>query len=103
VAEHLPQQAEWLVQTIVQLEPTKWPTRDVGEDKADRVIAFRQVACVECTPGSAVEVGAPSFGQCRNRYHRRPFPERRSDRQHHRARPPFERDFPYATLSLRLR
>ena len=40
VAEHLPDQADWLVPTMVQLELAKWLTREVGEDKADQVIAF---------------------------------------------------------------
>ena len=43
VAEHLPEQQDWLVPTIVQLELAKWLTREVGEDKADQVIAFTQV------------------------------------------------------------
>lgn len=43
VAEHLPDQAGWLVPTMVQLELAKWLTREVGEDKADQVIAFTQV------------------------------------------------------------
>ena len=43
VAEHLPEQAEWIVPTMVQLELAKWLTREVGEDKADQVIAFTQV------------------------------------------------------------
>ena len=42
----LPEQAEWLVPTMVQLELTKWLTREVGEDKADQVIAFTQVCHV---------------------------------------------------------
>ncbi|WP_238365497.1 type II toxin-antitoxin system VapC family toxin [Mesobacterium pallidum] len=46
VAEHLPEQAEWLVPTMVQLELAKWLTREVGEDKADQVIAFTQVCAV---------------------------------------------------------
>ncbi len=46
VAEHLPEQAEWLVPTMVQLELAKWLTREVGEDKADQVIAFTQVCQV---------------------------------------------------------
>ncbi|CUH40367.1 putative nucleic acid-binding protein, contains PIN domain [Jannaschia seosinensis] len=46
VAEHLPEQAEWLVPTMVQLELAKWLTREVGEDKADQVIAFTQVCHV---------------------------------------------------------
>ena len=46
VAEHLPEQAVWLVPTMVQLELAKWLTREVGEDKADQVIAFTQVCQV---------------------------------------------------------
>lgn len=46
LSEHLPEQAEWLVPTMVQLELTKWLTREVGEDKADQVIAFTQVCHV---------------------------------------------------------
>ena len=46
VAEHLPEQADWLVPTMVQLELAKWLSREVGEDKADQVIAFTQVCQV---------------------------------------------------------
>ena len=46
VAEHLPKQADWLVPTMVQLELAKWLTREVGEDKADQVVAFTQVCQV---------------------------------------------------------
>jgi predicted nucleic acid-binding protein len=46
VAEHLPEQPDWLVPTMVQLELAKWLTREVGEDKADQVIAFTQVCLV---------------------------------------------------------
>lgn len=46
VADHLPEQADWLVPTMVQLELAKWLTREVGEDKADQVIAFTQVCQV---------------------------------------------------------
>ena len=42
VANELPDRGEWLVPTIVQLELAKWLTREVGEDKADQVIAFTQ-------------------------------------------------------------
>lgn len=40
VAPHLPEPSDWLVPTMVQLELAKWLTREVGEDKADQVIAF---------------------------------------------------------------
>lgn len=46
VAAHLPDQQDWLVPTMVQLELAKWLTREVGEDKADQVIAFTQVCQV---------------------------------------------------------
>ena len=46
LVEHLPEQADWLVPTMVQLELAKWLAREVGEDKADQVIAFTQVCQV---------------------------------------------------------
>ncbi len=46
LAERLPEQADWLVPTMVQLELAKWLVREVGEDKADQVIAFTQVCQV---------------------------------------------------------
>ena len=46
LSEHLPEQAEWLAPTMVQLELAKWLTREVGEDKTDQVIAFTQVCAV---------------------------------------------------------
>lgn len=42
----LPEQDKWLVPTIVQLELAKWLTREVGEDKAEQVIAFSQTCVV---------------------------------------------------------
>jgi predicted nucleic acid-binding protein len=46
LSERLPQQSDWLVPTMVQLELAKWLTREVGDDKADQVIAFTQVCQV---------------------------------------------------------
>jgi len=43
VETHLPEQHDWLVPTMVQLELSKWLAREVGEDKADQVIAFSQL------------------------------------------------------------
>ena len=43
VATHLPEQSDWLVPTMIQLELAKWLAREVGEDKADQVIAFTQL------------------------------------------------------------
>ena len=46
VAKLLPEQSEWLVPTIVQLELSKWLVREAGEDKADQVIAYTQLCHV---------------------------------------------------------
>jgi predicted nucleic acid-binding protein len=46
LSEHLPEQTDWLVPTMVQLELAKWLTREAGEEKADQVIAFTQVCQV---------------------------------------------------------
>ena len=46
LSRHLPEQSDWLVPTMVQLELAKWLTRELGEDKADQVIAFTQVCQV---------------------------------------------------------
>jgi predicted nucleic acid-binding protein len=42
----LPARAQWVVPTIVQLELSKWLTRELGEDEADRVTAFTQKCVV---------------------------------------------------------
>lgn len=42
----LPDQAEWIVPTIIQLELSKWLTREIREDKADQVIAFTETCMV---------------------------------------------------------
>lgn len=46
VAAHLPPRDTWLVPTIVQLELSKWLTREAGEERADQVIAFTQMCVV---------------------------------------------------------
>ena len=46
VAAALPEQADWLTPTIVQLELAKWLTREAGEDRADQAIAFSQLCVV---------------------------------------------------------
>lgn len=46
VATHLPDQSDWLVPTMVQLELQKWLAREAGDDKADQVIAFTQLCQV---------------------------------------------------------
>ena len=46
LAPELPDRSEWLVPTMVQLELAKWLTREAGEEKADRVIAFSETCVV---------------------------------------------------------
>jgi uncharacterized protein with PIN domain len=43
----LPAQSNWLVPSIVQLEPAKWLTREVGEDKTDQMIAFTRLCVLQ--------------------------------------------------------
>lgn len=46
LAPALPEPEQWLVPTIVQYELARWLTREVGDDKADEVIAFTQTCVV---------------------------------------------------------
>ena len=46
LAPLLPENAEWLVPTLIQFELAKWLTRESGEDKADEVIAFTETCSV---------------------------------------------------------
>lgn len=46
LAGELPDREQWLVPTLVQLELAKWLGREVGEDKADQVIAFTETCVV---------------------------------------------------------
>jgi predicted nucleic acid-binding protein len=57
LAPALPDRGEWVVPTIVQLELAKWLTREVGEDKADRVIAFTET-CVVADLDTAIALSA---------------------------------------------
>jgi len=46
LSDLIPDRADWLVPTIVQLELAKWLVRELGEDRADQVIAFTQKCLV---------------------------------------------------------
>ncbi len=46
LAREFPERAQWVVPTMVQLELAKWLARELGEDKADRVIAFTETCVV---------------------------------------------------------
>lgn len=57
LAAELPPRGDWLVPTIVQLELAKWLTREIGEDKADEVIAFTQT-CIVSDLDTAIALSA---------------------------------------------
>jgi uncharacterized protein len=46
VQRALPKREAWLTPTIVQLELAKWAAREIGEDKADQIIAYSQKCVV---------------------------------------------------------
>jgi predicted nucleic acid-binding protein len=46
IGARIPDRAEWLVPTMVQHELAKWLTREIGENKADEVIAFTQTCVI---------------------------------------------------------
>jgi predicted nucleic acid-binding protein len=46
LAKEIPDRAECVVPTIVQLELAKWLQREVGEEHADQVIAYTQKCVV---------------------------------------------------------
>ena len=46
LAKQFPHKTDCIVPTIVQLELSKWLVREVGEDKANRVIAYTQKCIV---------------------------------------------------------
>ena len=46
LAKEIPERAECIVPTIVQLELSKWLLRESGEDRADQVIAYTQKCIV---------------------------------------------------------
>jgi predicted nucleic acid-binding protein len=60
VAEVLPQQPDWLVPTIVQLELAKWLEREADEGKADQVIAFTQ-HCIIAPLDTRIALAAAEF------------------------------------------
>lgn len=53
----MPPRAELMVPTIVQLELSKWLTREAGQTEADRVIAYTQ-KCVVVALGTPIALRA---------------------------------------------
>lgn len=68
VAAALPDNADWLVPTIVQLELTKWLRRERGEDAANQAIAF-SVTCAVAPLDTSIAVAAAHV----SRHHRLPL------------------------------
>lgn len=62
LAALLPENDDWLVPTLVQLELAKWLTRERGEDKADEVIAFTQT-CAVVPLDTAIALRAAELGR----------------------------------------
>lgn len=46
LGKQIPDKAQCIVPTLVQLELSKWLVREVGEDEADQMIAFTQKCVV---------------------------------------------------------
>jgi predicted nucleic acid-binding protein len=46
VEAEIPEEEDWLVPTMVQLELAKWLARKASEDQADRIIAFTRTCIV---------------------------------------------------------
>ena len=46
LSKEFPKRAECIVPTIVQLELSKWLTREAGEEIADQVLAYTQMSVV---------------------------------------------------------
>jgi len=61
IEAELPMRSEWLVPAIVQLELTKWPIREVGEDQANQTIAFT-TTCTVVDLDTAIALSAAELG-----------------------------------------
>jgi uncharacterized protein len=62
LGKELPRREAWLVPTIVQLELAKWTAREVGEEKADEVIAFT-LLCVVAPLDTAIALSAADLSK----------------------------------------
>lgn len=57
LARGFPERTQCVVPTMLQLELAKWLTREVGEDRADQVIAYTQ-KCVVATLDARIALHA---------------------------------------------
>jgi len=62
MSRHLPPRDQWLVPTIVQLELSKWLTRQVDEATADSAIAFTET-CVVVPLDTPIALSAAEIGK----------------------------------------
>ena len=72
IEPHLPPPTDWVVPTIVKLELARWLTHDMGEERADQVIAFTQICHVVALDTRSALVAAskspgPASRGCRSR------------------------------------
>lgn len=61
IQAELPARNEWLVPTVVQMELARWLTREVGEDEANRTIAFT-TTCAVIDLDTRIALSAAEFG-----------------------------------------
>ena len=65
LTKEIPDRAECIVPTIVQLELSKWLLRESGEDRADQVIAYTQKCVVVPLDTHIALAAAELHRQCR--------------------------------------
>ncbi len=58
----LPQTDEWIVPTIVQYELTRWLTREVSEEAAERTVAF-SMRCLIAPLDTRIAIRAADYGR----------------------------------------
>lgn len=61
IDSEMPDRTEWLVPTVVQLELAKWLTRELGEEKADSIVAFTKT-CIVVDLTTPIALLAASLG-----------------------------------------
>jgi predicted nucleic acid-binding protein len=63
--DRLPDRADWLVPTMVQLELAKWLTREIGESAANRALAWTQLCQIAPLDTKIAVLAAELFVQQR--------------------------------------
>lgn len=65
LGKQFPDKAQCIVPTIVQLELSKWLVREVGEERADQVIAYTQKCVVVPLDTSIALLAADLHRECK--------------------------------------